>query len=282
MSDNSSTPSNGSAGAPPESLLRAVRRLLRPLVRLLLKFQVTYPYLADLLKRVYVEVAEEEFAIPGKKQTDTRISLLTGVHRKDTRKLRGQSEEHLPSSAVSQGTQLISHWISDPEYLNEDGQPKPLPMKGEEPNFESFVQQVCRQDMRARVVLDEWLNLGIVDVVDGVVHLKQEAFIPKGSLDDKAFFLGLNVADHLSAATQNLLGQDPALFERCVYYSGLSEDAIKVLQQLSSDKGMETLKAVNEKARELKQTQQGNERFNLGVYFYTEAAKDKAEGDHES
>lgn len=258
---------------PPESLLKAIRKLLKPLVRLLLHFQITYPYLSELMKRLYVEVAEEEFAIPGKKQTDTRISLLTGVHRKDTRKLRGIVEQDLPSGSVSQGTKLIAHWISEPRYTDQQGHPISLPIKGEEPNFESFVQEVCRQDLRARVVLDEWLRLGIVEVIDDVVNLKQEAFIPKDSLDDKAFFLGLNVADHLAAATHNLRGMDPAFFERCVYYSGLSDVAIHELQQLASEKGMETLKALNAEALRLKQSSPGDERFNLGVYFYSEEDK---------
>ncbi|MCG8672787.1 MAG: DUF6502 family protein [Pseudomonadales bacterium] len=258
------------SGQPPESLLKAIRALLKPLVRLLLQFQITYPYLTDLLKRLYVEVAEEEFVIPGKKQTDTRISLLTGVHRKDTRKLRGNHEESLPSLNVSQGTKLVSHWISEPKYLDPDGKPVPLPLKGEELNFESFVQEVCRQDLRARVVLDEWLRLGIVDVIEDAVHLKQEAFIPAGSLDDKAYFLGLNVADHLSAAAHNLTDTQSPFFERCVYYSELSEEAIAELDRLARDKGMDTLKALNEKALELKQTHPGEHRFNTGVYFYSE------------
>lgn len=274
MSDRKpKTTQPGQVGKPPEALLKAVRKLLRPLVRLLLHFQITFPYLVDMLKRVYVEVAEDEFAIPGKKQTDTRISLLTGVHRKDTRKLRGLKEDDLPPGTVSQGTQLIAHWISDEKYLDENGKPKPLPLKGELPNFETFVQEVCRHDLRARVVLDEWLRLGIVDVIDDLVHLKQEAFIPEGSLDDKSFFLGLNISDHMSAATHNILGNDPAFFERCVYYSGLSEEAIKTLQALAAEKGMDTLKALNEKALALKKTQTGDERFNLGVYFYSEQDK---------
>ena len=73
---------------PPAALLRASRRLLRPLVRLLMRAGVTFPVLADLLRTLYVEVAARDLLVDPKAQTDSRISLLTGVHRKEIRRLR--------------------------------------------------------------------------------------------------------------------------------------------------------------------------------------------------
>ena len=67
----------------PQAMMTAVRKVLRPLVRLLINFRITFPQLSEILKSVYVEVANEEFRLPDKAQTDTRLSFLTGVHRKD-------------------------------------------------------------------------------------------------------------------------------------------------------------------------------------------------------
>ena len=64
-------------------------RLLRPLVRLLIRSGITFPALIDLLRELYVNVAENEFPLPDKAQTDSRVSLLTGIHRKEVRRLRG-------------------------------------------------------------------------------------------------------------------------------------------------------------------------------------------------
>ena len=65
--------------------------LLRPLVHLLLSKQITFPILTTLLKELYVEVASEEFQIEGKRLTDSRINLLTGIHRKDVRRFREET-----------------------------------------------------------------------------------------------------------------------------------------------------------------------------------------------
>ena len=77
-----------SSASPPPKLIQALRYLLEPMVRLLLNYGMGYPAFAELMKRVYVDVADKHFALQDKPQTDSRISLLSGVHRKDVKRLR--------------------------------------------------------------------------------------------------------------------------------------------------------------------------------------------------
>ncbi len=278
MSANTPTPPN--AAQPPKAVIRALKKLLRPLVRLLLSFQITLPYLIELLKSTYVEIADRDFKLENKKQTDARISLLTGVHRKDTRRLRNQETEDEEISAAGVGSQLVANWISQPEYLDKDGEPRRLALKAKTddplPDFEQLVQSVCKQDMRARVVLDEWQRLGMATLVDGHwVELNKKAFLPDSGIDEKAFFLGMNVSDHLEAASQNLLANQPPFVERCVYYDGLSEASIQELKALAEQQGMEMLQALNKKALELKEKDQQKsatetQRMNAGIYFFNQ------------
>src|SRR3974390_1739599 len=94
-------------GEPPRALTQAIVRLLRPLVRVLIAHGVTFPMLAQLLKDIYVDVAEGAFPLSGKAQTDSRLSLLTGVHRKDVRALRGRGRAgDRPSPVVSRNAQM--------------------------------------------------------------------------------------------------------------------------------------------------------------------------------
>src|SRR5690606_30106121 len=50
---------HNASGQPPAVLVSAIRKLLRPLVRLMLSHQITYPYLVSMLKSIYVEIADE-------------------------------------------------------------------------------------------------------------------------------------------------------------------------------------------------------------------------------
>lgn len=267
-------------GDPPKALLKALRALLRPLVKMLISFQITFPVLVEILKSVYVEVAENDFPLPEKKQTDTRISLLTGVHRKDTKRLRQVSltQETSPET-VSVGAQMVGRWISDQDYLDDQGKPIALALKaeGQKASFEALVQSVCKQDMRSRVVLDEWIRLGVATLsADNKVILNVSAFVPHEGLEEKAFFLGMNIADHIAAIDNNLHGRDPVI-ERCVYYNGLSDASVKLLKAEAEDKGMAALTALNAKARALRETDQAgaepttnHNRINFGVYFHHE------------
>lgn len=259
--------------------MRALRKVLRPLVKLMLHHGVTLPALIDWLKLTLVEVAQNEFQLAGKPVTDSRVSLLTGVHRKDVSRLRAelaQQTERVPE-AVSLGAQLAAVWMSDPRYVDEQGQPLALPRlvsSGGERSFEALVAGV-NKDIRSRVVLDEWLRLGVavLDAQDRVC-LQAQAFVPSAGLDEKAYYFGLNVADHAAAAASNLLGQTAPLFERSVHYEGLSPAAVAQLHQQTQTLGMATLVALNKAARAA-QAQASEpasgasmQRFTAGVYFY--------------
>jgi hypothetical protein len=282
--------SNDSHTGIPKAVENAVLRLLRPLARLLLSFQITFPVFQQWLKKAYVEIAEKEFPLEGKPQTDTRISLLTGIHRKDIKRLRHEDDAvHDSPENISIGVQLAAHWMGQSEFLDQDKAPLALPFKAQadQPSFERLVEQVCKKDIRARVVLDEWLRLGVVSIAQDeekheLITIAPGAFVPSHSVDEKAFFLGMNVADHLATATHNVLNSDKAdqtqeaKFERCLYYDGLSADSIKELKQLANDQGMAMLHALNERALHLKQqddqinAELQTQRINIGLYVFDE------------
>jgi len=148
------------------ALILALRKVLRPLIRLLLSNGVTYNYLIDIMKEEFVRVAEKEFLTDTNLSSDSYLSLLTGVHRKDVKRLRPSVKvkpETVPE-AVSTGARLVSKWISEACYLDKDNRPKPLPRyikEGGDASFEGLVSSTSR-DIRSRVVLTECLRLGVV------------------------------------------------------------------------------------------------------------------------
>lgn len=259
-------------------LLAAIRHMLRPLVRLLLSHGITFPIFCDLLKSVYAKVAEEEFRLASKPQTDSRVSLLTGIHRREINRLRNEPEAviALPQRA-SMSALLLTIWSGHPEYLDEQGLPGPLPRlsnKGEARSFEALVQSVSK-DFRPRVVLDEWLRQGIVRLdEDDRVHLCADAFVQPQGAEDKIYYFGQNIHDHLAATAHNLAGGEPPFIERCVFYDKLSADSAKQLAEYSRAAGMKALHSINKRAAELQKRDQGEAdavyRSNFGVYHYSE------------
>ncbi len=272
-------------GGPPPALLRTLRRLLRPLVRLAMRLGMTYPAFGELLKAVFVEVAERDFALPGKKQSDSRIHLLTGIHRRDVKRLRNLPPEALQVPRnVSLGDQAISRWYREPEYLDEAGRPRPLPRFRQadgSPSFESLVQSISK-DIRPRPLLDEWLRLGVVELdADNRVRLRTEGFVPSEGLEEKLYYVGLNVHDHLAACDNNLTPGQPPLLERSAHYEGLTAADAEALHALARELGMRCLRALDAEASRRQAAAAGrpdaNRRVNLGVYFYQAKAETESE-----
>ncbi|PJA58409.1 MAG: hypothetical protein CO164_02720 [Rhodocyclales bacterium CG_4_9_14_3_um_filter_68_10] len=259
-------------------MLAALRRVLGSLVRILLGYGIRYPVLLELLKSEFVRAADLDFSLGHRAQSDSRISLLTGVHRKDVRRLRAQppGEDEAPAS-VSLGGSIVAKWLATRQCVDSRGRPAPLPRlrrQGGERSFEALVESVSK-DMRSRVVLDEWLRLGVARIDDADrVCLNVSAFVPKKGLDEKAHYFGRNAADHLSAIAANLAGPEPRFVERSVHYTRLSAAAVGKLAQLAERDGMKALHSINRRAAELKaasgRTQGPLHRMNFGIYFYSE------------
>jgi len=261
------------------SVVAAILYLLRPLIRLLLSYGITYQAFCELVKSTYVKVAEEEFRLTAKPQTDSRISLLTGIHRREISRLRNEAETELNlSQNASMSALLLTIWSGHPEYLDDQAFPVPLPRLSKKAgglSFEKLVRSVSK-DFRARVVLDEWLRQGLVTLDKGdKVHLVVDAFVQPQDLEEKIYYFGQNIHDHMAATVHNLAGNTPPFLERCVYYDKLSADSIKELADYSRTVGMRALHSINKHAAKLQQRDKGDAdavyRTNFGVYNFNEA-----------
>lgn len=257
----------------------ALKRILKPIIKLMLSNNLSYTFATDLMKTLFVEVAEGEFAIDGKRQTDSRISLISGVHRKDVKRMR----EHLPAveevvpENMPLSSQLIALWNANPKYLDQEGLPKPLSRFStfdKDDSFESLVRSVST-DIHPRAVLDEWLRLGIARVDEqNFVHLLSDAFVPQEGFTEKIYYLGHNLTDHAQAAVSNVLGQQASFLERCVHYDTLTMQSIEEIGELAKKQGMKTLREVNKAADSHsvndKDSPQANMRMTYGIYYYYE------------
>jgi hypothetical protein len=249
MSNTPPLDDSSSEGAPqtgvglPESALaaEAIARVLQPLARLMIDHGLQLPSMVDLLKKALVNEAARTYGLADKGSSDTRISLLTGVHRKDVRRLRDAPSEQTSSAPmVPLAASVVARWISEPRFLNADQSARPLartPRRGSagESDFTMLVGEVSR-DVGARAVLDELVRLGVAELRDdGFVVLKTNGFIPREGRSESFHFLATNVAEHLAAAVHNLAPDRvvaPKL-EQSAFAEDLSAAQVAELQQLA-------------------------------------------------
>jgi hypothetical protein len=285
-------PDNSSLQQGSIAVVSALRKILRPLVKFMVANQVTYPFLINMLKSVYVDVAEKDFPVPHKKQTDSRINLLTGVHRKDVKRLRAEEDitETHPMN-ISVGSQIVARWVGDKQLQNPDGTPKILPLQDHDEfsndSFEGLVANIAKGDIRPRVVLDELMRLDMVELdPDHRVILKTSTFTPDKGQEEKLYFFGKNIQDHLYAGVHNLAGGKPPFFDRSVYYDELSQKSIRELSEMANKLGMEALLRINERALALqkadKKAPDNHYRMNFGIFNFNQQYDPAAERDSEN
>jgi hypothetical protein len=260
-----------------EQSLYIATLLLRPLVRILVRKGVELGELVELSKRVYVEQAVQALDAQGRKVTDAAVSTLTGVHRKDVKRIGAeapllQSERRRKSLLDA----TISLWSGDARFINERGAPRPLERRSqvrqaELPTFEDLLEEVTK-GVPPRALLEAWLQQGAVTLDDaGRVCWGHPERVASEDMQALARSARL-AADRLHAAWDNL--QQPANTHPLFYVRAdelLPED-VAGLQGLVRRWGRRLAERVN---REVIQAQArgrlagGRQRFSFGVQSYS-------------
>jgi hypothetical protein len=262
----------------PDLLLRALAPMLRPLIRLLIRAGVTFPSVSDLLRSLYVDVAASDLLTEPGARTDSRISLLTGVHRKEIRRQRTIASPVEPH-AITLSSLVMARWLGAEALTGADGRPLPLPRLGAAPSFEALVSSVTR-DIRPRALLDDWLDQGIATLDEqGMVRLEHTAFVPHADRDAQLFYFGRNLHDHLAAAADNVAAPGaPPFLDRSVHYDGLSPEAAARIAEAARTAAVAALLEVNRAALAIADADDAAAkpgdvrrcRVNLGLYLFSE------------
>ena len=269
-----------------ELALREAAVLMAPLVVWLLRHGVAYPAFAEALKPVFVEAARAELARSAAEPTQSALSVLSGVHRKDVRALTSEQREPAPLARPSLAAQVFTRWLADRRWRTPGGAPRALPRSGEGRSFESLCRELS-QDVHPRTVLDELLRLGLVALDGDDVVATARSFVPSAQLAQLSALFAANVADHIAAAVSNLTLDAPKNLEQSVYVDGLTTPSIDALHAVARQAWATAFDSMVGEARERLDHDRGlggHQRMRFGVYFYSEpvtpadCATDRAAG----
>ena len=260
-----------------KALSAAILRMMRPLVRLLLRHGIPYGTFADLAKWVYVDVADEEFNVPGRKQTVSRVSVLTGLSRKEVARIQAieTPDDESVVQQYNRAARVISGWLRDEQFNDADGQPAILPLDGEN-SFAELVKAYSG-DMPARAILDELIRVKAVELDDHSVKLLTHGYVPSDGEEEKLHILGTDVALLINTIDHNLEEtQEKPHFQRKVAYDNLPEEILPQLRELSYEKAQALLEELDrhlvkhdrDSNPDVKGS--GRKRAGLGIYYFEE------------
>ena len=246
---------------------------MRPLVRLLVRHGVTYPAFAAALKRVFLDAAVDELRERAMAQTDSAVSLLSGVHRRDVRTLTRAAAASAPRSAptpLSLAGEVVARWLSDAAWQDRRRRPRALARA----EFDAMVASVS-SDVRGRAMLDELLRLGVVSEGERGIVLNAGGFAPRQGFAEMAELFAANVGDHAAAAAANLQG-DANFLEQAMYVERLGDASAERLRRAAARAWAKALPTVLAEAQACSDADAadaaaaaGGKRVRFGVYFYS-------------
>lgn len=264
------------------SLRSAIVRILTPLVKILLRNGVSYGTFSDIAKEVYTRVAMEDFAIRGRKQSISRISVLTGLNRKAVTALlkRPVETSEVDGDTYNRAARVIAGWRRDPEFQDDRNKPADLSFKGDAGSFSSLVKKYSG-DMPARAVLDEMIRVEAAkQMKNGTIRLLTRAYLPSNDTGMKLHILGTDVSRLISTIGHNLDAPRPdAFLQRSVAYDNLPEEALAPFLRLATDQSQLLLEQLDqhlaENDRDTHPEIRGTGRYTagVGIYFFQEAVK---------
>lgn len=256
-----------------QTLQNACRALLRPIALVLLQGGITWREFSGLSKSVFVSVASDEFGIRGRPTNVSRVSILTGISRKEVKRQREllENETPLPSSKTTDATRLLSGWHQDRLYLDDEGRPAAIPASGEAPSFASLFESYGG-DTPEQTLIKELLNAGSIGRNDQGDFIALRRYHMPAEMDEgNVRFFGTNLHDHAQTLSNNLTS-DPGqgLLEGFAVDDRVHPDAVDAFRQFLDQRGQELLEEIDDWLNEHRVDENESSitpvRIGLGIY----------------
>jgi len=187
-------------------LREACSTVLRPFASMLLRCGMTWKEFSDLSKSVFVEVATEEFGIKNRPTNVSRVSILTGIDRKEVKRQRElmAAETPVADGKTTDATRVLSAWFQDRDYLDADSNPAALAEQGPGQSFAALCGQYGG-DIAATTLLKELLTTNTIEKdANGELRPLRRYYQPAVSDDENLKFASQRIRELFETMNNNV------------------------------------------------------------------------------
>lgn len=267
-------------------LLAAFRFLLVPLVRILLRNGISFNEISEVMKGAYARVAAVDFAVPGRPMSYSRLSITTGIARKDFDRVLGE-EDRLRRALESNAGRIanvLQGWHNDPEYMGPYGFPRDLAFArevGGGPSFEDLVARYA-SDVHAQLMLEELMRVGAATIAEesGMIRVLKRTFIPEQMAPELIEVFARGVRRFVETIDHNLGEEDASKrrFERWVFPDyGIREEDWVPFNDMVRDRLQEVIEDLETQFVLFRRPRAGVDRtlsVGVGLYLYKDDLAD--------
>ena len=263
-------------------LLRSVFALFVPMTRLMLRYGITFEQFADVAKEAFVRVAFSETDGRGRHTNASRVSVKTGISRKEVSRIRdliGRGATTLDQKDVDRSgppAKVLHAWHTDPRFSDSIGVPRVLEFDGSDCSFAALVRAVAG-DVPPGAVRAELRKAGaVLDTETGSLVATKRFFVP-GNADEKTItalsgilFPLMSGIDHNSEPCRS----NDGFIQRFAFSDNLAPHLIPVFREWSRSEATKFIESVDDwlAEHEGKPTDDGQTDgrgiVGIGVYYY--------------
>lgn len=194
-----------------KKISNAILIMLRPLARILLRCGIGFREFSELSKIAFVDVASQEYGIRGRPTNISRVAVMTGLTRKEVRRVRDTIDQGEPVAEIKTTplAHVLRRWHSEAEFTDANGRPLPLDFDGDGATFTRLVR-LFGGDIPPGAMRTEFKRVGAVEESDGKLHAKKRIARPEG-MDDRIITCLLHGAYPLLSTIANNLSKEPGV-----------------------------------------------------------------------
>lgn len=265
-----------------QQVLNAFLLVLRPITRILLRYGIGYREFVEVAKTAYVDVASSDYGLRGRPTNISRVAVMTGLTRKEVKRLRDKIASGDSTIAVKATPLLdvLHHWHAQPEYTDSNGNPAKLPFAGDEGSFSSLVKSFGG-DVPAGAMRTELKRVGVVEEdEDGSLLAVARTMRPNAGHERLISMLVHGAYAHLSNIARN---SDPEFAEsrwanRIAHTTRLQESDTGQLRRIAKDRITDFAEAIDDlfmayEALHSDESREKGEPVAVGVFYFEEQDK---------
>ena len=231
------------------------------------------------MKTAFVDIASSDFGIRGRPTNISRVAVMTGLTRKEVRRLRDKIATGDASVAVETTPfeQVLHHWHAQMEFTDANGAPKSLPFSGKERSFTALVKRFGG-DIPAGAMRTEMKRVGVIRE-DDAGQLSVVARDYKAESDDETLvsILVHGAYPFLSNVAHNTDPErtDSTWANRVAHTTALRSPDTRQLRRITKDRIVDFAESIDDvfMAYESLQDDNGGESQGavaVGIYYFEE------------
>jgi hypothetical protein len=267
-------------GGHEHALAAALVELLLPTSQLLLKGGVGVDELIRAAKQAYVKAAVAEILPPGSRTNVSRLSVATGLTRKEVSSVLAEirTQLHRPRDKVKEqrAIRVLRGWTNDQRFRKQNGRPDELGIRGRQCKF-SLLVKLYGGDVTPRAVLGELERMdAVVLTKEGKVRMKTVRRESQRQVRQQAIELARLFGDFVGSVAQPLRGAKPPVFFGFRECTGVPLGEIARFERTFAKRGSALLDSVDQwldSSRKGRQESGAQGRIGLGVYLVNASGK---------